>query len=307
MDLHHRGPARRRPLRRRPRGCRGARERHRRHVSLQQRCGRLPGRREPAVPPDLRPGEDRGRPGDAGRHGRAGRSFSGRRRLDAELRGAAGHGGRRHADPGRPVVRRPGRRLVLPRPAHLRPAVRRGPERGRRRHAQLLQRQLRRPAGADRRASRCAGRGRRRRPGDRCLVDHRAPEHEDPAPRGRGWRYVLRRRLRPGLTPREPAGQRGRRPGEPQGHVQRPRPVGRRGRAAGRQQGALPRGAQAPRGALRHRGQARAASGPVLHLPDRAGDGGRHQPQPAGSLQRRRPSVGTPSRDPAAEHVDRAF
>ena len=48
------------------------------------------------------------------------------------------------------VVRRPGRGLVLPRPARVRPAVRRRPLRGRLRHPRPVQRELRRAAGPDR-------------------------------------------------------------------------------------------------------------------------------------------------------------
>ena len=74
-------------------------------------------------------------------------------------------------------VRRPGRRPVLPRPARLRPAVRRGPLRGRQRHAQGLQRQLDRPAGADRDDPPV------REPADRRhLVDDPAQERQRPLP-----------------------------------------------------------------------------------------------------------------------------
>ena len=111
-------------------------------------------------------------------------------------------------------VRRTGRRLVLPRPAGVRPAVRRRPERGRQRHAERATTSTRSP---------CRCRRATCREGSDDPVDRRL-EHD----RRRSLKVasaagdpVVPRRLRPGVAPRQPAGQRGRHPGRAQGRVQR--------------------------------------------------------------------------------------
>ncbi len=82
---------------------------------------------------------------DAG-PGRHRRALADRRRVHARLRQAAQPGD--HPGPGRrPDFRRSGRRPVLPRPARLRPALRREPQGDRERHPARLQRQHHRAAG----------------------------------------------------------------------------------------------------------------------------------------------------------------
>ena len=125
------------------------RQARQRHVPVQQRPGHLARRREPAVPPDLHAGVlVQRRAVQDPHHRRPGRAVAGRPGLDAGLR-------RRCATrptidlPGRlEGLRRPGRRPVLPRPAGVRPALRRRPERGRPGHAGRLQREHHRAAGA---------------------------------------------------------------------------------------------------------------------------------------------------------------
>ena len=110
-------------------------------------------------------------------------------------------------------VRRPGRRPVLPRPARVRPALRRQPQGGRPRHARRLQRQHHRAAGSQDRAG-----ARRRRQQHRRRLEHdRAPEPDAES----GRHAHPDGQLRAGLAPRQPVGERGRGAGRRQGQVQR--------------------------------------------------------------------------------------
>ena len=133
------------------------------------------------------------------------------------------------------VVRRPGRGPVLPRPAGLRPALRRRPLRGRRRHARRLQR----PVGG---APGAAAVGREER---------RTPRRTRSSASGRRRDEGVNGKFRPGLAPGQPAGQRGRHPAQGQGHVQRLQ--ARRSDGQFLQLRHQPRAAQGDRGRLRHR------------------------------------------------------
>ena len=130
----------------------GAERRPARHVPLRQRPGDVEHRREPAVPPDLRP--DGVQQGCRDRHRRAARrarrAVERRCRDDPGLREAAPRGRHQRDHPAGPgsELRRPDRRRVLPRPAHLRPPLRRRPVREGLRHPLRLQRQLDRLQGA---------------------------------------------------------------------------------------------------------------------------------------------------------------
>ena len=138
----------------------------------QHRPGDVARRSGPERVPDLRPDGDR----RGGRHHRARRrrrrraqrrrpdrgAVDRRRGVDARLHAAA-RPGHRQPRRWRQDLRRPGRRSVLPRPAGLRPALRRRRQRGRPGHARRLQRQHHRAAGAEV----GAGAERQRRPATR--------------------------------------------------------------------------------------------------------------------------------------------
>ena len=124
---------------------------------------------------------------------RPGRPVPRRPGLHAGLRDAA-RPGRHHAAGRLEDLRRPGRRPVLPRPARLRPAVRRQPERGRAGHAGRLQREHHRAAGA------VQGRG-----AERATPSATRSSASGPPPSGPGFASPARRPHRPTTGSRCPA------------------------------------------------------------------------------------------------------
>ena len=188
----------------------------RQHVPLQQRPGHLARRREPAVPADLhaRVVVQRRAVQDPGQR-RAGRAVAGRQRrrcpTTQTLRDQATiqlPGGWKH-------LRRPGRRPVLPRPAGLRPAVRRRPERDRQDtlagyNVNTIALQVPFKDVALQAATPTA---------TRSIGVWTTTDRSQVRVTGQATQRHPRR-PGAGLPPRQPAGQRGRRAGEPEGRLQ---------------------------------------------------------------------------------------
>ena len=199
----------------------------------------------------------------------------------------------------REVVRRAGRRRVLRRPAGLRPALRREPVRGRPGHAQGLQRQHDRPAGAE---GGPGAQGRRDpQPGRRHLDHHLASSARAwTASAAQRWQQVSR--LGMPLVNEVVI------------------PVGKKNEFNATQAARTTRkflqyvhearGAEADRGHLQHPGAGRAAQRPRRGLPHRCLRGlrpGRGRPELAAAQQgRRRPKKFAPERAAAAQHVGAA-
>ncbi len=200
------------------------------------------------------------------------------------------------------ALRRPGRRPVLPRPAGLRPAVRRRPQRGRPGHASRATTSTPSRCRCRSRTSRCKGDADRN-----PVIGVWSTTDAQPVPGHRLGRPQADRRLGAGVPARQPAGQRGGRAGRPQGRVQRDLA---RTRTPDIQavvdRVTDPEVPQLIQAHLRHPGTGHAAQRPGRDLPDRHHHQGRRPDQGRPELaaeQRRRqgrqlPAVG----DAAAEH-----